>query len=781
VEAADRRDLSVKVIPGGPGVWRLACTLNSTVRMSANATNPGLGTKPEAAGTTAGERDSQTAAGYAPGREALQALLAFSSLHEQIRRRRGQNVSENPSHVWRAEGFVLDEVLQLVSERALAITGSDGVAIALAEGDKILCRAAAGPVAPDVGVRLIPTSGFAGACLSTGLIVRCDDATRDPRVNREACRRMGVQSMLAVPLVTEQGVIGLIAAFCQEAYGFNDSDVRNLSLLAELILSAMQTEEDTPAASSGRAASASHENDAPKSGATAASERSGEDTFVEPSQEHFSSIDSLRSALAPVASSEQSEQARPDQSTIFSPTLFSQPVEERHDRRILAALLSLALLALILAGLTLWWWRTHSQAPGKVPAPKTNASAGAPVPTTPAVQTGEPAVAVTESPESAVTAVRHWSSTDSTTVAIDMQEQAQYEAHRLADPERIYFDLRGTSLASGVPGTIEVDDPLLLRIRVAQASPSITRVVLETKNNPSFAVKLETNPYRLLIEIHSAKASSKSTAELDLFAPGHQAARNRPPSTPERGTWLAPPASQPLQADRANHLRIVVDAGHGGWDMGTVGRKGLLEKDLVLDIVARLGSLLSHRMGAEIVYTRHDDSYIPLEKRTEIANLAQADLFLSVHANYSDSPAARGVETYYTNTYSSARARSMDRSSPEALDVDWTNVNIREKVQQSRRLAQDVQQALSRTLTSKNPAVRNRGVKEASYVVLTGTTMPAILAEVSFVSSPADEAQLENAAYRQQIAEAVYKGISAYADSTHRMNLASASASSAGQ
>jgi N-acetylmuramoyl-L-alanine amidase len=191
--------------------------------------------------------------------------------------------------------------------------------------------------------------------------------------------------------------------------------------------------------------------------------------------------------------------------------------------------------------------------------------------------------------------------------------------------------------------------------------------------------------------------------------------------------------------------------------------------------------LVKERLGADVIYTRRDDTYIPLEKRTETANLSQADLFLSVHANYSDSPNARGVETYYTNTYSSAHARVSDSGVPEALNVDWLNVDIREKVQQSRGLANDVQQALYRTLAAKSPALRNRGVKEASYVVLTGTTMPAILAEVSFVSSPEDETKLESSVYRQQIAEGLYKGIAAYSEAQHRVNVASASSRAVGQ
>jgi N-acetylmuramoyl-L-alanine amidase len=201
-----------------------------------------------------------------------------------------------------------------------------------------------------------------------------------------------------------------------------------------------------------------------------------------------------------------------------------------------------------------------------------------------------------------------------------------------------------------------------------------------------------------------------------------------------------------------------------------------MEKDLVLDIVDRLGKLVQSKLGAEVIYTRQDDTYIPLEKRAEIANVAHADLFLSIHANYSDFPSARGVETYYTNTYSSLKARTPggDTTDPALQNINWTNVDIREKVQESHRFAASIQRSLYGNLSTKNPGLRDRGVKAASYVVLTGTEMPAILAEVSFVSSPTDESELQRSAYRQQIAEALYQGISRYAEASQKVKLASA-------
>jgi N-acetylmuramoyl-L-alanine amidase len=207
-----------------------------------------------------------------------------------------------------------------------------------------------------------------------------------------------------------------------------------------------------------------------------------------------------------------------------------------------------------------------------------------------------------------------------------------------------------------------------------------------------------------------------------------------------------------------------------------VGRKGLLEKDLVLDIVSRTGKLLETGLGAEVIYTRQDDTYIALEKRAEVANQAEADLFVSVHANYSDFPSARGVETYYTNTFSSVNGH--DKNNPDASGIRFASLDIREKVQKSHRFASSIQQSLYKTLAASNPGLPNRGVKSASYVVLTGTSMPAVLAEVSFVSSPTDENNLQSSEYRQRIAEALYQGIARFAATSRQSTLASASAKS---
>src|SRR5271155_585750 len=197
------------------------------------------------------------------GRDALQALLAFSALHQQVRQRRALASRRNgfdtiapAAEFERAEQFVLDDVLQLVAERAIAITGADGLGIALAENNEIVLRASAGTIKPDVGARIQRDSAFSGACFRTAQIIRCDDTETDDRVNLDACRKLGARSMVAVPLCGRKRVIGLLEAFSAEPFGFNDSDVGSLELLAELILGALKPEDEDRFAESAEAAEA---------------------------------------------------------------------------------------------------------------------------------------------------------------------------------------------------------------------------------------------------------------------------------------------------------------------------------------------------------------------------------------------------------------------------------------------------------------------------------------------------------------------------------------------
>jgi N-acetylmuramoyl-L-alanine amidase len=234
--------------------------------------------------------------------------------------------------------------------------------------------------------------------------------------------------------------------------------------------------------------------------------------------------------------------------------------------------------------------------------------------------------------------------------------------------------------------------------------------------------------------------------------------------------------------------KIVIDPGHGGHDTGTIGPNGLEEKDLVLEVGRRLGKLLEARLGAEVVYTRKDDTFIPLETRTAVANQARADLFVSIHANSSHDADARGVETYYLNFTSSpealevaARENAVSEKSIYELQDLVKKIALKEKIEESREFAGDVQESLYRGLAVKSPAIRDRGVKKAPFIVLIGANMPSILAEISFVSNPADEHRLATSEYRQRIAESLYRGIAKYVNGLSGVKVASKMEKAAGQ
>jgi N-acetylmuramoyl-L-alanine amidase len=225
--------------------------------------------------------------------------------------------------------------------------------------------------------------------------------------------------------------------------------------------------------------------------------------------------------------------------------------------------------------------------------------------------------------------------------------------------------------------------------------------------------------------------------------------------------------------------RIVLDPGHGGQDVGTHGPSGYLEKDLVLDVAHRLGALLEQRMGSEVVFTRGDDTFVPLEERTHLANQRKADLFLSIHANSSPVRSVAGVETYvlnFTPTRGSnelaVRENASSSSSLHDLKSLVEKIAAVDKANESREFATRVQTSLSAVSTHSVDAARNRGVKRAPFVVLIGASMPSVLAEIGFLTNGEEEALLRMPEHRQKIAEALYKGIASYAETLSRFDLA---------
>ncbi len=767
--------------------------------------------------------------------EALRALLAFSDLHEQIRNRRAATGCDSDHDLFETERFILDEVLQLISDRAQTITDAGGIVIALAEGSQMVCRAAAGPLAFARGVPLIGESAFLQDCLASGRILRCDDCEDDARVEMDFARAIGARSTVLVPLGGRNQPIGVLQAFSSSTRAFTDYDVRCLDLFSELVLSALKPEDQdrrihwlsdvandvlrpkppvaAPVVADVAAIEISVETGLAPSPATRQAPQAAfpvpdivPDIVPDVVPEIVPVVVPGPTVLAqePVAipadlvelpelsvgdetfetPSAIEEPTPPTQlaQVLSFPSQLSLPGSSRPGLRAVMGLVAVA--ALFSAGA---WWGMQFHGKMGITRIEGEAITTAPAPPadglTPAVpdnlmnpsklaSDGAPLAAVPEDKLAAlpkITGVRHWSSSMGSTVVIDMEDQVPYEVHRLMSPERIYFDLHDTVLAPDLDGkTMDVGDASLSRVRVAQPVAGVTRIVLDTRNGSNFSVSMESSPYRLVVELRG----SEKTLAANRIAP------NQAP-TPAKAAPVAALAlqtpGQPLPA-RTGKFRIVLDAGHGGWDLGTVGREGLLEKDLVLDVTQRLGKLLQARLGSEVMFTRTGDSYLPLDQRADFANQSQADLFVSVHANYSRSAAARGVETYYTNLFSAPGSKEVEKPddgiSPKLTPVSLSAGGLHEKVEESRRLAASVQRSLYATLAASSPDIRNRGIKDSAFAVLTGTTMPSILTEISFVSSPTDERNLQSATYRQQIAEALYQGIARYQQASPHAKIA---------
>ncbi len=423
-----------------------------------------------------------------------------------------------------------------------------------------------------------------------------------------------------------------------------------------------------------------------------------------------------------------------------------------------------------------------------------------------------------------VTDVRFWSLKGVTRVAIETSGEFTYRFDRIPNPDRLFFDIVGAKprMATKKIAVKPVNDKLLKRIRIAENVPGVTRVVLDLETAVDYTASQLGSPDRLMIELRPASAIAPPAvissvalppsiaagvntvnAKLPVLLPLPPRFDDKPAETPAMSApppLAAKPAPAPalppavaaavasdlrganparkLSADGSRSLtralglkinRVVIDAGHGGHDQGTSGPKGLLEKDLVLDVALRLGKLIEQRMGSEVIYTRSDDTFIPLHERTEIANQKHADLFLSIHANSSTATRVTGIETYYLNFTSSpdaldvaARENAGSQNTVADLSDLVQSIAKHDKIEESREFASDVQAALQSFEIHNSPTAKDRGIRKAPFVVLIGAQMPSILAEIGFLSNPREESQLSKPDYRQKLADALYRGVAKY-------------------
>jgi len=324
-----------------------------------------------------------------------------------------------------------------------------------------------------------------------------------------------------------------------------------------------------------------------------------------------------------------------------------------------------------------------------------------------------------------------------------------------------------TSAAKKPPAKTAAAKPPVKTAAARQTAPKVTEKPLAPppKAPPAKKVaKLEKQP----AATEAADADEKEDGEVLIAKPARRNSTGGHSLTRVLGLKLG---------------RIVIDPGHGGRDTGTIGPTGLREKDVTLDVSKRLAALLRERLGAEVVLTRTTDKSLSLERRTEIANKALADLFVSVHVNSSRYRSVNGVETFYLNLTRSradlevaARENAGSNKSIHELTSLIQKIALDDKLQESRDLAANVQTAVYKMHRRLNRRARNRGVKKAPFVVLIGAKMPSILVEVGFISNPHEEKLLKTEKYRQQLAEALYEGIAAYANSLSHFQVARSTA-----
>lgn len=404
---------------------------------------------------------------------------------------------------------------------------------------------------------------------------------------------------------------------------------------------------------------------------------------------------------------------------------------------------------------------------------------------------------------------------DTVRVTLELDREVTYHEERIAGPARLFFDLKGVQLTPALTDKVlNYPGDIVSKIRVGRHPDSTVRVVLDLEQVSRYSVFTLYSPFRLVIDAErSVPRTVKSpgvvapdtvVSELPLAAAPSPTEISRPapappavaapalaprtttvaaapapatplasPVTPAPATPASPSANGAGGFSMARQLglgvsRIVIDPGHGGHDPGVLG-KGMNEATLVLDIALRLEKLLAKEPGLEVVLTRRSDVYIPLEERTELANRQSADLFLSIHANASRNIAAKGIETFFLSFASSpeaeavaARENSASAREMHQLPDIIKAIALNNKLDESRDLANMVQESLVTGLRKSNKEVRSRGVKKAPFVVLIGAAMPSVLAEISFVSNKQELSLLKTAAYKQKIAESLFNAVMRY-------------------
>ena len=367
-----------------------------------------------------------------------------------------------------------------------------------------------------------------------------------------------------------------------------------------------------------------------------------------------------------------------------------------------------------------------------------------------------------------VTGVRSTSSDGYARITVELSQEAKFDVGRLLDnlakgaAPRIYVDIYGAQLAVASKQPVQVDNDLVRQVRIGQYSADVVRVVLDLQNRTAHNAFIVADPYRLIIDV-AGERNAGSSDNSGRGASKEPPTRKPAQTTNNRGAPTAVP----------NGLRkVVLDPGHGGKDPGASGPGGIAEKEIVLSIAKKLAVKLKTEMGTEVVLTRKDDRFVPLEDRTLLANSEDADLFISLHVNASPNTEARGIETYYLDNTTdeaairlAARENATSRKNISDLQFILSDMMQNMKLEDSITLAHRLQTALVSGMSKFMGDVKDLGVKKALFHVLVGARMLSVLVEMFFITNKNESRAMADANYQDTMVDALFEGIQKYAQS----------------
>lgn len=378
---------------------------------------------------------------------------------------------------------------------------------------------------------------------------------------------------------------------------------------------------------------------------------------------------------------------------------------------------------------------------------------------------------------------KFWSSELYSRVVINSDTKIPYSIRQ--ENNLLLLDLQKSSIDPAYCRTLQFTEGLLRQVETTQAEKEVVRLQLGLNRVTDYKVFTLDDPFRLVVDVYGAPSSETSTpiqALASVPAPTLEPKSMEPRSIPilndqKKINSSSAPSIVKLPREHLSLAQqlglgvktIVIDPGHGGKDPGAMAF-GLKEKDIVLDVAKKLAKILTDTFHYQVILTRTKDVYVPLERRTAIANAKKADLFVSIHINAHSNQANSGIETYFLNLATDADAMrvaalenaSSTHSIGELQDILSSLMN-NSKIDESSRLARFIQTNLINGF-SNSYKPRDLGVKQAPFYVLIGAEMPAILAELSFITNPQEAVLLKENSHLDKIAQQLAGGIVAYID-----------------